>query len=404
MGHRNQRRRRHRTTPTSPGRRRRRRRGAAGRNARRRSPARAVKPLSQAVAVARAVADPRRRARACSSARRASVQPAAQEPVPGQGVDHPQGVVVVVVERGVQGGAQVGGLGVQAPEPGPLVVAAKAWCRPFGEIGVVTAVPHPQPARFPRLLEALQAIGRDALQQPVPGASAPLPPVRPVRHHDKRAIYQPGQQAQHIQAVLGADRLRRGQAAAVRGYRQPPQHQPFRVGEQLPAPVDDGPQGLLPRRGVAGTGDQQPEPVVEPREELVHAQGPDAGRRQFQRQRNPVEPPAQPGDSLGVTLIEAETRRGRRRPYREQLYGAEPRQAARSWSPQAHRPEVFTGHHEGFPAGHQDAQLGSGPGATGRPAWRPGPPGARSRPGSAASGWCAALRPADRPDPRSCRP
>ena len=51
-------------------------------------------------------------------------QPAAQEPVPGQGVDHPEGVVVVVVERGVEGGAQVGRLGVQAPEPGPLFVAA----------------------------------------------------------------------------------------------------------------------------------------------------------------------------------------------------------------------------------------------------------------------------------------
>src|SRR5207247_5441696 len=91
--------------------------------------------------------------------------------------------------------------------------------------------------------------------------------------------------------------------AAVRGYRQPPQHQPFRPGEQLPAPVDDGPQGLLPGRGVAMPGDQQPEPVVEPGEELVHAQGPDPGRSQLQRQRNSVEPPAQPRDGLGVTLI-----------------------------------------------------------------------------------------------------
>ena len=48
-------------------------------------------------------------------------EPAAQEPVPGQGVDDPQGVVVVAVERGVQRGAQVGGLGVQAPQPAPLV-------------------------------------------------------------------------------------------------------------------------------------------------------------------------------------------------------------------------------------------------------------------------------------------
>jgi hypothetical protein len=274
-------------------------------------------------------------------------EPAAQEPVPGQGVDDPECVVVVVVQRGVQGGAQVGGLGVQAPEPGPLVVAAKAWCRPFGEIGVVTAVPHPQPARFPRFGQTLQAVRCDALQQAIPGA------VRRVRHHDQGAIHQPGQQPQHVQVILGADRLRGGQAAAVRGYRQPPQHQPFRLGEQLPAPVDDGPQGLLPRRGVAMPGDQQPEPVVEPGEELVHAQGPDAGRRQLQRQRNPVEPPAQPRDGLGVTLVEAETRRGRTGAHDEQLYGAGLRQ-------RRYRPDDLAGQHEGFPAGHQDAQSGSG--------------------------------------------
>ena len=54
-------------------------------------------------------------------------QPAAQEPVPGQGAGHPErGGSVVVLDRGAERASQVGGLGIQASEPGPLVVTAKA--------------------------------------------------------------------------------------------------------------------------------------------------------------------------------------------------------------------------------------------------------------------------------------
>jgi hypothetical protein len=59
-------------------------------------------------------------------------------------------------------------------------------------------------------------------------------------------------------------------------------------------------------------GGQQPEPVVEPGEELVDAERPDAGRRQLQRQWDPVEPSAQSRDGLGVALIKAEAWRARR--------------------------------------------------------------------------------------------
>jgi hypothetical protein len=46
---------------------------------------------------------------------------------------------------------------------------------------------------------------------------------------------------------------------------------------------------LLPgHRGPAPTG-QQPEPVVQPRGDLLHRQRPDPGRRKLERQREPVE-------------------------------------------------------------------------------------------------------------------
>ena len=245
-------------------------------------------------------------------------EPAAQEPVPGQGVDHRERTGgVASSDRGLERGPQVGGLGVQALQPVPLVLAAKVRPGAFGEIGVVAAVPLPDLKGFPGLVQALQAVGRDGLQQPVPVA------VRPVRDHDQRAVRQPGYQPRHVQVLLSADRLCGFQGAAICRHRQPAQHQPFRFGEQFPAPVDDGPQGLLPRRSVTVPGDEQPEPVIEPVQELVYAQGPDAGRRQLQGQRDAVESPAQRRDGPGIGLVEAETRHGLSGAPDEQLRGAE---------------------------------------------------------------------------------
>lgn len=53
-------------------------------------------------------------------------EPAAQEPVPGLGDDEPQGVVGGAgAVAGLQGGAQVARLGVEAFEPGALLTAAQ---------------------------------------------------------------------------------------------------------------------------------------------------------------------------------------------------------------------------------------------------------------------------------------
>ena len=99
----------------------------------------------------------------------------------------------------------------------------------------------------------------------------------------------------------------------------------------------------------------------------MHAQDPDAGRRQLQGQRDAVEPLAQRRDGLGVTLVEAETRRRLTDARDEQLYGAEMRQGGglrvgcRAGQVQrGYCPGDFTRQHQRLPAGRQDAQLRSG--------------------------------------------
>ncbi len=91
--------------------------------------------------------------------------------------------------RGIERVAQVGGLGVQALEPGRLIAAAKVRRRALGEVTVEVVVPQPYVGIFPRLPQALQAVCCDALQQPISRA------VRPFRDHNEGAVHQPGQQA-----------------------------------------------------------------------------------------------------------------------------------------------------------------------------------------------------------------
>jgi hypothetical protein len=76
---------------------------------------------------------------------------------------------------------------------------------------------------------------------------------------------------------------------------QPPENALLGLAEQLVAPVDRGFQRPLPRRGDPVGADQQPEPVIEPVEQLSEAERLDLGGGQLDRQRYPVQPLHQPG-------------------------------------------------------------------------------------------------------------
>jgi hypothetical protein len=82
------------------------------------------------------------------------------------------------------------------------------------------------------------------------------------------------------------------------------------------------PQCLLTWRAATASGGQQAEPVVEARQKLVHPERADAGRGEFQGQRDPVEPAADLGHHRRVAGVEGETRRDGSGPCGEQADGA----------------------------------------------------------------------------------
>ena len=185
--------------------------------------------------------------------------------------------------RMVQGAAQVGGLGVEPPQPPALIVPVQPLLSLDGQLRVVPAMRVPHPFGLAGLVQPVAAIGGHRLQQPVARA------VGPMRDRDKGAVDQPAEQARHVGTIdpggPGAHLFGRLQRAAVGVDRQAPEHDAFRFGEQVPAPVDHRHQGPLAFGCVPAADGQQPEPVVEPGHQLGHTEGPDPGSGQLERQR-----------------------------------------------------------------------------------------------------------------------
>jgi hypothetical protein len=279
-------------------------------------------------------------------------EPAAQEPIPGHRVDHPQRPVgLPVPDRAFERPADVGCLAVEALQPLSLRAAIQVRRGPFGKLGVVAVVTLPDAIALPSLVEALQTVVRDGLKQPVPGAA-------PIAGHDhQRPVYQADQQGEHIlgrHAVPGTDGFGGLEGEAVGVHGQPPQHHAFGLGQQVPAPVDRCPERLLSRRDATMPGCQQAEPVVQPRHQLVHAQCPHAGGRELQGQRNAIKSPAEYGHGVGVVGTQREPRRRRCRSCDEELDGTG---LLQRWNHE----DDLAGEPEWLPAGSQDAQLGRGP-------------------------------------------
>ncbi len=92
---------------------------------------------------------------------------------------------------------------------------------------------------------------------------------------------------------------------------QPFEHALLVFEEQLVAPVDDSAECLLAGQGSARSTGQQAEPVVEPSGDLCDRERSGASRRQFDRQRQPVELGADVGDDLVVVAgaVDSPTRR-----------------------------------------------------------------------------------------------
>ena len=111
------------------------------------------------------------------------------------------------------------------------------------------------------------------------------------------------------------DRLERG-AAAEDG--EPPQKPPLVLGQQLVAPADRRLEGALPLGQVTGARDEEREPLVQPLEQRVRREYPDARRGELDREGQVVEPTA---DLRADRVVDIDVLGRHRRPLPEQLHG-----------------------------------------------------------------------------------
>ncbi len=166
-------------------------------------------------------------------------------------------------------------------------------------------------------------------------------------------------------AVLGepGDRGQRVQAAAAGEHAHPPEHRRQGGGQQLIAPRDGVPQGLLAPR-PARVGGSQGQALPEPGQQRLGREQLDPRRGQLDRQRQPVQPGADRRDVCGVAVSDRETG-----PYHLRLLGEQHRRAARRHlrgaatarnGQRRHRQLVFSPDMQRAPGCGQDHQPGRG--------------------------------------------
>ena len=103
-----------------------------------------------------------------------------------------------------------------------------------------------------------------------------------------------------IDSVTGAHVLGGFERPPAGERRESPQQLAFGVREQVVAPVDGRFQRSLPPDRRPARPGEQSKAIVEARVDLLDRQHLQPRRRQLDRQRDPVEPPAYLGDGAGV--------------------------------------------------------------------------------------------------------
>jgi hypothetical protein len=250
-------------------------------------------------------------------------------------------VAVAVGDRGAQFVGQVGLLGADRVDRRELAGARQA-----------------------RLMGGRVADGPAALGGAGAGVLAGRPELHPAELADglQHPVADPGPGLGHAQQRLvdeAADRvegtgaehdLRRLERETVLEQRQPPQGALLAGVQQVPGPLDDREQGLVPVGSTAVAAAQQREPVLEPPVDLLDRHGAHPGRGELDRQRQAVEPADDTGhDRLGETHARS---RGDR-PLAEQLGRVARLQFAE-------RVDALGGDRQRGPAGGEDAQVGRG--------------------------------------------
>ena len=187
-----------------------------------------------------------------------------------------------------------------------------------GELDVVVTMPSSHRVGVAGLGEAFLAVLADGLQQPEAGIGAG------VVGNDQRPGDKVREQLQDVVAldrITGADRFGRVERAAPGKGRQAVQESLLGFAQEVVGPVDGGPQRLVTFDRAAVAAGEQPEPPVQSSRQLGGVHRGDARRRQFDRQRDTVEPSTHLRDRVGVAGVDLETGLRALRPLDEQADG-----------------------------------------------------------------------------------
>ena len=217
----------------------------------------------------------------------------------------------------------------------------------MAQFGEVVGVPRAESICIVGCHQALTRVQRKRLQQPVTDFAARM------IGDDQRLVDQMPQQIGDVLArdvVATADGLGGLERASASEHRQPSEDALLIVEQQVIAPLDDGPEGLLPWQRGPRTACQEAEAIVQPGCQLVYGDGAHAAGGQLDRQRHAVQSMAQLGDGLRV-LADGKATCGRG-PIGEQRNGVIDRH-------RRHRPDRLAAHPEGLAAGRNDRETGA---------------------------------------------
>ena len=207
-------------------------------------------------------------------------------------------------------------LAAQLPVPRQLVVAEQVLVEVAGH----GQVPGDQPAAARRLLAGSGELGgaevAQRAQQPVPRSVGVVAQhYRLVDQADERLDHRVARQVRVRAHLLGRRHVERPGE-----HRKPGPQRLLGGGAQAVAPLDGGAQGLMPGRRAVPVAGQQPEPGLEPVGQVGQRQRPQPDGGQFDRERDPVQPPAQADHVRPVGGRDGETGHDHGRALREELH------------------------------------------------------------------------------------
>ena len=220
----------------------------------------------------------------------------------------------------VQCRSEVVVLGLDPVEAGVLAGAFQLGLGRFAEREEIVEVALKGRVPFPGGVQPADRVLPDRLEQPVPGFALVLV------DDDQGLVDQTAQGGQHLGLrdwslrAVGAQGSGgvEGEPAGERA--ETTEHHSVGLVEQVVAPVHRGGEGLLAPGGAAGPAHQQREPVVEPGCDLRRGERAQPRRRELDRERDPVQAPAQCADGRLIGGVQREPGTDAARPIDEQRH------------------------------------------------------------------------------------